>query len=75
MQPFFIRGDFFYDNLNDLVVLLQNNKNETKIAFIDYGKTTKVHILGNEDDPFNMTDYSWIGVFEKVKNKEALWSN
>lgn len=75
MEPFFLRGDFFGDHVNDLVVLLENNKNQTMIGFINYGNNTKVYILGTENDPFNMYDYSWVGIFQKVKKGEVLWSN
>ncbi|NRR92429.1 SH3 domain-containing protein [Winogradskyella undariae] len=75
MEPFYLRGDFFGDKTDDLIVLLKNDAEETKIAFIDYGKTIRVYILGLENDPFNITDYSWVGIFEKVDRGEALWSN
>ncbi|MCF2875192.1 MULTISPECIES: SH3 domain-containing protein [unclassified Tenacibaculum] len=75
ITPFYLKGDFFGDKKNDLVILLKNSDGETKIGFINKGTKTKIYILGNENDPFNMTDYSWIGIFEKVKKGEVLWSN
>lgn len=58
-----------------MVVLLKNTEGETKIGFIDYGEKTKIHLLGNDDDPFYIRNYGWIGVFEKINPGEALWSN
>lgn len=73
--PFYLKGDFFGDEINDLVVLVNDNKGTTKIVIINYAKENKVHILGDENDPFNMNDYSWIGVFRKATKGEVLWSN
>lgn len=75
MRPFCLKGDFFGDKKSDIVVLLKNAKGETKIGFINYGQKTKIHILGNANDPFDITDYGWVGVFEKVDRNEPLWSN
>lgn len=41
----------------------------------DYGKTIKVYVLGLENASFNISDYSWVGIFEKVDKGEVLWSN
>ncbi|WP_108868071.1 SH3 domain-containing protein [Aquimarina aquimarini] len=75
IKPFYLKGNFFGDKKNDMVVLLKNKKGETKIGFIDYGQKTRIHILGNNNDPFNMTSYGWVGVFKKVNRNETLWSN
>ena len=75
IEPFCLKGDFFGDKKSDIVILLKNSEGETKIGFINNGTKTKVHILGNKNDPFKMNSYSWIGVFEKVNKGEVLWSN
>ncbi len=75
ITPFYLKGDFFGDKKNDIVILLKNSNGETKIGFINKGIETKIYILGNENDPFNITDYSWVGIFEKVNKGEVLWSN
>jgi hypothetical protein len=75
IHPFYLKGDFFGDKKSDIVVLLKNAKEETKIGFINYGQKTKIHILGNQNDPFQMTNYGWIGIFERVNKNEILWSN
>ncbi|WP_435263471.1 SH3 domain-containing protein [Tenacibaculum sp. nBUS_03] len=75
INPFFLKGDFFGDKINDVVILLKNSDGETKIGFINKGIKTKIHILGNENDPFKMYNYGWIGIFEKVNTRETLWSN
>ena len=74
-SPYYLKGDFFGDKINDLVVLIKDKEETTKIAIINYGKGNKIYILGTENDPFNMNDYSWIGVFQKVNKGEVLWSN
>lgn len=75
ISPFHLKGDFFGDKINDLVVLVKDKNESIKIAIINYAKENKVYILGNENDPFNMNDYSWVGVFKKVNKGEVLWSN
>ncbi len=75
ITPFYLKGDFFGYKENDIVVLLKNSDGETKIGFINKGIETKIYILGNQNDPFNMRDYSWIGIFKKVNKGEVLWSN
>jgi len=73
--PFYLKGDFFGDKIKDLVVLVKDKEETTKIVIINYAKENKVYILGIENDPFHIIDYSWIGIFKKVKKGEVLWSN
>jgi hypothetical protein len=73
--PFYLKGNFFGDSINDIAVVLKDSQGTTKVAIINYGQKTKVHLLGGENDPFNMTDYSWLGIFQKINRGEALWSN
>jgi len=75
INPFYLKGDFFGNKKEDSVILLKNSEGETKIGFINKGIVTKTYILGNENDPFKMNNYSWIGIFEKVNAGEVLWSN
>ncbi|SNR14711.1 SH3 domain-containing protein [Tenacibaculum jejuense] len=75
INPFYLKGDFFGDKKIDIVILLKNSNGETKIGFINKAIKTKTHILGNENDPFKINDYSWIGIFKKVNVGETLWSN
>lgn len=75
IAPNYLKGDFFNDGIEDVVVFLEDNEGEGKIGFIDYGETSKVHLLGNKNDPFNITNYNWVGIFQKVNKGDVLWSN
>lgn len=74
--PFFITGDFYGDNIEDIAVLIKDSS-EVKLCIINFGKKNSVAILGNGEqyDPHVMTDYSWVGEFKKVDKGEVLWSN
>ena len=75
-SPYFLKGDFFGDGINDIAVLLKDKEGATKIGIINYNNyQNSLLILGNENDPFKMTDYGWVGVFQKVNKNEVLWSN
>lgn len=74
-SPYYLKGDFFGDGTTDIAILLLDKKGITKIGIINYGKNNSSYVLGNEDDPFKINDYSWIGIFQKVKKNEVLWSN
>ncbi len=74
-SPYYLKGDFFGDGISDIAVLLKDKKGTTKIGIINYNETNCVHILGAENDPFKICDYSWVGIFEKVNKGEVLWSN
>ncbi len=75
-SPYYLKGDFFGDGINDIVVLLKD-KEGTKIGFVNYTKNrnSNVYVLGTKNDPFKIYDYNWVGVFEKVLKREILWSN
>ncbi len=73
--PFYIKGDFFGDGVEDIAVLVKDSKNMVKIGIINYGKSTRVYFLGEKNDPFEIDDYNWVGIFEKVPEGEVLWSN
>jgi hypothetical protein len=42
INPFYLKGDFFGDRKNDVVILLKNSDGETKIGFIDKGIKTYI---------------------------------
>lgn len=73
--PHCIHGDFFGDGTADYAFFLKAGDGKVKLAFIDRGPELKIHILGLEDDPFEMDNYRWAEVFEKVDPNEVLWSN
>lgn len=73
--PFYLRGDFFGDKTEDLVVLLKNSDGITLIGIINYGIKTKIYILGGENDPFKISNYGWVDIFDKINPGEVLWSN
>ncbi len=73
-----INGDFFGDGIKDYAIKVKNLEGSVKIAIINYkkdGKQTKIKILGEKDDPFNIDNYAWAGLFKKVPKGEVLWSN
>ncbi len=74
-SPFYFEGDFFGDGIKDLVVLVKDKENITKVTFLNYGKKHEVLFLGGENDPFKIVDYEWAEVFLKIMPGEPLWSN
>lgn len=73
--PYYLRGDFYGDKTDDLVVLLKNKKGVTKIGIINYGDSTNTYILGDKNCALGVRDFSWIGIFNKVNPGVSLWSN
>ncbi len=75
-SPYYITGDFFNDKINDIAILLKDKDSTTKIIIINYSQQKReLHFLGKENDPFDITDYNWVGIFKKVESGEVLWSN
>ncbi len=74
---FCLKGDFFGDNIADLVVLIKDNKEDKRIVFINYQKNNipKTLFLGGKNDPFKMEYYNWVGYFRKINEGEILYSN
>lgn len=75
INPFYLTGDFFGDENLDIVFFIEGENNKVKLAFINHGIETQIHILGTENDPFNIDDYKWAGIFKKINNNDVLWSN
>jgi hypothetical protein len=75
IKPFCLYGNFLGDRVTDLIVLLKDKDDKGAIGIIKRGKPEEAYILGDSSDPFQIFDYSWIGVFEKIDPYEVLWSN
>ena len=71
-----ITGDFFGGSIEDIAILIKNANGEIGIGIIDT-KADKVAIkvFGGKADPFEISDYSWIGDFTTVPCGDTLWSN
>jgi len=76
-QPFVLRGDFYGDEILDWAILIEDQLGIRKLAIINRQakQNRSVFIFGKADDPFELDDYGWIGVFRRVNPGETLWAN
>lgn len=76
VDTFFIKGDFFGDQIEDIAILIELKSN-VKLCVINFGQDTLIRIIGNNQkwDFTGMDDFSWAGKFRVAEKGEILWSN
>lgn len=73
-NPFVLNGDFFGDNIKDIVLKIKNFKIIT-LGFIDYKKNgkEKVVIINKENLSDEALNFGWTERFETVSKNINLW--
>ena len=76
-KPYFLEGDFDGDKVQDVAILIESTANgKSGILIGNKNKpTTKPTIFGAGKKAFDMDDYEWIGVFEKVPSQTKIEPN
>lgn len=69
-----LRGDYFGDGTEDVAFLVER-AGVVKMVIINGGIEPAITVFGNEDDPFQIDDYEWVGTFDHIAAGTPLWSN
>ncbi|WP_103866418.1 SH3 domain-containing protein [Aquimarina sp. I32.4] len=78
-NPFAILGDFDGNGIDDYAMIVsekEDKENKGKIIILYRGNADqKIVVFGNENDPFDITNYNWHGYFEMIPKGSKIYSN
>lgn len=79
VAPYFLRGNFDNDLIEDVAILIKEyKKDEAKTGIIigsPNNEEVEPVIFGAGQEAFEMDDFSWLGIFEKVDKESTIEPN